>query len=149
MPVELTPNGTYGARSPGRGPLLKLAMALGSAFMRMRGIRVVQLATIGAQSGQQRTTDLIAVPDGPDAWIVMASSAGSAKHPAWYFNMARHSDQIWLRDGDRRVRVEANNVHGEERDAAFNKLVAIWKSYAGYVKKTDRQIPLVRLTAVQ
>lgn len=150
MPVELTPRGTFGAQpSPGPRWLMKAAMSMGSAFMRRRGVPVVQLTTVGAQTGQERTTDLIAVRDGPGIWTVAASAAGRAAHPAWYFNMAKHPDKIWLRDGSQRVRVEASNLSGGEAEAAYSKLTAVWKSYATYLTKTDRQIPVVRLTAAQ
>lgn len=150
MPVELTPRGTFGAQSPS-GPrwLMKAAMAMGSAFMRRRGVPVVQLTAVGSRTGQERTTDLIAVRDGPGTWTVAASAAGRAAHPAWYVNMAKHPGNIWLRDGSQRVRVEASNLSGQEAEAAYSKLTAIWKSYATYRTKTDRQIPVVRLTSAE
>ena len=88
---------------------------------------------------------LLALRDGPDAWIVAGSYAGSAQHPAWYFNMAQHPDDIWVQDGGRSVRVEASNLKGEAYEAAYSRLIAIYKGYAGYREKTDREIPVVRL----
>ena len=149
MPVELTPNGTYGAKVPQGGPrvLVKIGMAVVSALFKLRGLRIVTITTIGSKTGEERTTDLLSTPDGPDAWIVTASFAGSAKHPAWYVNMARNPDRIWLKDGSRRVRVEANNLTGAEGDAAYARLEGIYKGYAGYKTKTDREIPVIRLSA--
>jgi deazaflavin-dependent oxidoreductase (nitroreductase family) len=111
-------------------------------------MRVVTLTTTGSRTGEQRSTDLLSVADGPDAWIVAASFAGSARHPAWYVNMARNPDRIWLKDGSRRVQVDGNNLKGEERAAAYSRLVAIYKGYAAYEQKTDREIPVVRLSAI-
>ena len=127
---------------------MRVFQTIVSFVMRLFGIRVVQLSTKGARTGQQRTTDLIAIPDGPDAWIITATSAGSAKHPAWYFNMVKHPDDIWLRDSGRRVRVDANNLKGEQAESAYAKLIAKWKGYASYRTKTDREIPVVRLSAL-
>jgi deazaflavin-dependent oxidoreductase (nitroreductase family) len=154
MPVELTPRGTYGARTPKGMPapvmkLMRVGMSLVSTFMRMRGLNVITLTTVGARSGQQRTTDLLAVPDGPDAWIIAASFAGAAQHPAWYFNIARHPDQIWLSDRKRRVRVDATTLHGDAAKAGYDRLIAMYKGYAAYPTKTDREIPVVRLTVVE
>lgn len=128
---------------------MRAAAALISGFMRLRNIPVVTLTTVGARTGIARTTDLIGIPDGPDAWIIAASFGGSAKHPAWYINMAKNPDSIWLRAGNRRVRVEATNLKADEGESAYARLVAIWKGYAGYRQKTDREIPVVRLTAVE
>ena len=150
LPVELTPNGTYGAKMPRGGPrlLMRAGMQVVSALFRLRGLRVVTLTTVGSKTGEERSADLLSVMDGPDIWIVAASSAGSARHPAWYVNMAKNPDRIWLKDGSRRVRVDANNLKGEERAEAYSRLVAIYKGYAGYVQKTDREIPVVRLSAI-
>ncbi|MGH2469442.1 MAG: nitroreductase/quinone reductase family protein, partial [Chloroflexota bacterium] len=140
----------YGARvSRGvPGPLMKAGQALVSRLMRLRGIRVARLTTVGARTGQERTTDLIALHDASNTWIVVASYAGSANHPAWYFNMARNPDRVWLDDGHGRVRVTADTLSGGEREEAYAKLLRIWKGYAGYQQKTDREIPVVRLTAM-
>ncbi|MSQ23759.1 MAG: nitroreductase family deazaflavin-dependent oxidoreductase [Chloroflexi bacterium] len=150
MPVELTPSGTYGAKVPQGGPrlLVRVGMSIVSALFRLRGLRIVTLTTIGARSGERRSTDLLSVPDGPDAWIVAASFAGSARHPAWYINMAKNHGHIWLKDGSRRLQVDANNLKGEARDEAYGRLIAIYQGYAGYQQKTDREIPVVRLSAV-
>ena len=151
MPVELTPRGTYGAGPPKGVPpfLMNIGMSVVSTLMRFSGRRVITLTTVGARSGQRRATDLIALPDGPNAWIIAASSAGSAQHPSWYFDMAKHPDQIWLRDARRRTRVDATTLHGEAAEAGYARLIAMYKGYAGYRAKTDREIPVVRLTAVE
>lgn len=150
MPVEITPRGTYGTRpASGPRPLMKAGMSLVSGIMRLRGLPLVQLTTVGAKTGQERTSDLLALRESANSWVVIASYAGAANHPAWYFNMAKNPDRIWLRDGQRRARVEAANLTGEERDEAYAQLTKVWKGYAGYQQKTDRDIPVVRLTAVE
>ena len=150
MPVELTPSGTYGATMPRGGPrlLMRVGMGLISAVFRLRGLRVVTLTTVGARSGEERSTDLLSVMEGPDAWIIAASFGGSARHPAWYVNMAKNPDRIWLKDGSRRVRVDASNLKGAERAEAYSRLVEIYKGYAAYTQKTDREIPVVCLSPV-
>lgn len=127
---------------------MKLGMGLASFYMKLRGMPVVQLITVGAKTGQERTTDLIGAPDGGNAWIVVASYAGSVKHPAWFINMARNPDKIWLKAGGRKVKVEGQTLQGPPRDEAWKKMIAIWPGYAGYSEKTDREIPVVRLTVV-
>jgi hypothetical protein len=36
---------------------------------------------------------------------VIASAGGSARHPAWYHNIAAHPDQAWIEFGGRQLRV--------------------------------------------
>ncbi len=150
MPIELTPNGTYGARGPSGGPrvLVRAAMAIISTVFRLRGNRVISLTTIGSVTGHERSVDLIALPEGPNAWIVAASNGGAARHPAWCVNMARTPERIWVRDGGRRVRVEADNLNGTERNEAYGRLISIYQGYAGYEQRTDREIPVIRLSVV-
>jgi deazaflavin-dependent oxidoreductase (nitroreductase family) len=151
MPVTLTPNGTYGAKMPQGGALtslMRIGMSVASMVFRLRGQKVVTITTVGAKTGKERTTDLLASADGSDAWLVAASFAGSTRHPAWLVNMAKNPDRIWLQDGARKVRVDAVNLEGAERDAGYARMVAMYKGYADYEKKTDRKIPVVRLTAL-
>ena len=89
MPVELTPAGTRGV--PVRQPpkwRLALVQPLFDLFMGRR-MRLLKLTTVGARSGNAHRVSLFTFPAGPDAWYVVASSGGTSKHPAWYYNMAR------------------------------------------------------------
>jgi deazaflavin-dependent oxidoreductase (nitroreductase family) len=146
MPVELTPAGTRGA--PTWQPpkwLLGLLQPLFDLVMGRR-MKLLKLTTVGARSGNEHRVSLFCSPAGQDAWYVVASSGGSSKHPAWYYNMARNPDQIWIELDGRKVRVGAETVTGEERDAAWRAFVAAWKGYADYQTRTDRVIPVVKLT---
>jgi deazaflavin-dependent oxidoreductase (nitroreductase family) len=55
----------------------------------LSGLPVVMLTTTGAKTGQQRTSPVIAVPDG-DNLVVVASNWGRRQHPAWYYNLRAH-----------------------------------------------------------
>ena len=122
-------------------------------LLRGRGIRLLGqplliLTTVGARSGRSHSVPLLYFPDGVDRWLVIASSGGSARHPAWYLNMAHRPDQVWIEVGGRALRVEATSLRGQERAAAWTRIAAAAHSYATYQAKTDRLIPVVRLTAV-
>ena len=149
MPIELTPSGTRGVTMPRiPKPVMKIVMPIANLFLRARGMRLLNLTTVGARSGKEHTVDLGYFPDGDAAWLVVASFAGSAKHPAWYFNMARNPEKIWATVGGRKVRVRAESLAGQEREAAWRRIVAEAPVYGGYESKTDRAIPIVRLTAI-
>ena len=147
MPVELTPSGTRGVTMPKLPkPFMNVMWSIVNLFLRSKGHRVFKLTTVGAKSGQEHTVNLSNFPDGPDAWLVVASFGGSARHPAWYVNMARNPDRIWIAlDGQKR-RVNAESLTGAARESAFRRIVAEQDIYAGYQQKTDREIPVVRLT---
>jgi hypothetical protein len=42
--------------------------------------------------------------------------------------------------------VVAESLKGSEREAALGRVAAVAPRYAAYQKKTDREIPVVRLT---
>ena len=105
------------------------------------------LTTVGAKSGQKREAHLTAFPDG-DGWLVVASRGGSAGHPAWYLNMARHPDQVWVQVSSRRTRVKPESLKGAARAKAWQRVVSEYPNYSHYEEKTDREIPVVRLTPV-
>ena len=67
---------------------------------RVLGLPLLLLTTVGARSGQHRRAMLQCYPDGEEAWLIVASLAGSASHPAWLRNLVEHPDQGRLaRDG--------------------------------------------------
>jgi len=46
----------------------------------------------------------------------------------------------------KRVTVTPRSLHGEERDKAWKRIVAEASNFGAYETKTDREIPVVRLT---
>ena len=106
------------------------------------------LHTTGAKTGQRRQTLLGTVPDGEGAWLIVASAAGNVANPAWYHNLAAHPDQVQIEVGGKTINVTATQLTGQDRDAAWQRVTAVQPRYAGYAKKTDRLIPVIRLTAV-
>jgi deazaflavin-dependent oxidoreductase (nitroreductase family) len=111
------------------------------------GVDALVLTTVGAKTGQKRQTLLGWFPDGESAWLVVASAGGAATNPAWYHNLAAHPDQAQVEVGGKTVNVTAAQLSGPERDAAWQRITAAQPRYAGYEKKTDRLIPVIRLAA--
>lgn len=148
MPVEVTPRGTRGWKMP-RAALVGMGLIPALyRFLNGHGLgRTLVLTTVGAKTGQKRDAHLTSFPEG-DGWLVVASMGGSATHPAWYLNMASHPDEIWVQVGSRRTRVNAESLKGEERARAWRRIVSEFSNYGDYEKKTDRVIPVVKLTPV-
>jgi deazaflavin-dependent oxidoreductase (nitroreductase family) len=157
MPVRLTPRGTRGSRAFEMPPWLKaIFTAVNLGFyrvlgrrMRVQGRPLLLLTTVGARTGKRRQTPLGWFEDDPprtDAWLVVASAAGSASHPAWYINLARRPDDASIDVDGRHVAVSPQSLEGEERERAWARIVALAPGYGQYAVTTDREIPVVRLT---
>ena len=106
--------------------------------------RFLVLHTTGRRSGQPRETPLSYTRDGDD-YVVIASDGGSPRHPDWYLNLEADPDAE-VDIGGRRSPVRAATVTGDERDRLWRQAVGSYGGYAGYQARTDRQIPVVRLS---
>lgn len=116
---------------------------------RMAGVRMLLLTTTGRKSGLKRTSPLLFIeddhPDHPGALIVVGSKGGFPKHPAWYLNLTANPE-VTVENRRAVLTMTAETVSDEDRARLWPQLVAAWSDYANYQKKTDRQIPVVRLT---
>lgn len=155
MTVRVTPKGTRGANVPRlSGPLKTTFLWLNTAIfrlfgkrMRVQGRPLLLLTTIGANSGRMRRTTLGWFPDGDreDSWLVVASNAGAAEHPAWFFNLARNPGLVRVDIGGRTIAVRPETLDGAEYTEAWRRVVELAPGYAVYQSKTDRRLPIVRL----
>lgn len=150
--IEIPPSGTRGVNLRG-WPIIRALMGLFTALYRRSGGRisalpfpVLALTTIGARSGRERSVLLGRFPDDEGRWLIVASLAGAARHPAWLINIARHPDQVWVQISGQRFKVRPQVLRGEERAAAWTRIVASAAQFARYQDLTDREIPVVRLT---
>jgi deazaflavin-dependent oxidoreductase (nitroreductase family) len=101
------------------------------------------LATKGAKSGARRENPILYFHDGEDL-ILIASSFGRDKHPAWYHNLRANPD---CTVGDE-VFMAAEVDDEPERERLFDLGVSVYAGYADYKKRTDaigRRIPIMRL----
>ncbi len=111
------------------------------------GFNALVLTTVGAKSGLERTTPVGLFPGKDGSWLIVASAAGGRKNPAWYHNIAAHPDQVQIDTAGRKVAVVAEQLHGAERDEAWRQITTAAPRYAKDAKKTDRQLPIIRLVA--
>lgn len=152
--LDLPPIGTRGTEAP--GPLRPVIRAVinfvgGIAFRlggRVQGRPVLRLVTTGARTGKRRIRLLGWFPDkdNADAWLVVASNGGSAHHPDWAYNLAAHPDQVMVDLGDGETPVQAEILTGSEREAGWTEISSAAPGYGRYQIKTDREIPVFRLT---
>ena len=150
MSVKVPPKGTRGASFP------RFLAGFASRMMRGQfrrkggattqgGLHALLLETTGAKSGQPRHAVLGYIEDGPDAWLVIASAIGAARHPAWLHNLAaRPQAMVDFGDGAR-VGVIAETLEGAALERAWERIAVEAPEYVRYRSKTDRDIPVVRL----
>jgi deazaflavin-dependent oxidoreductase (nitroreductase family) len=152
MSVQKPPGGTRGTRPPPRlvGKIITPMMVRihRRSGDRFAGMNLLYLTTVGARSGQLRTNPVARFEDGQGGWIIVASAGGTASHPAWYHNLAANPGQVWAEVSGTKHRVEVEQLDGELRDRVWSLVVEHAPRFATYPIKTDRQIPLLRLTPV-
>lgn len=135
-------------------PVLRRAMGLhtlayratrGVVGHRIPGIRAPMLLLdhVGAKSGKRRTSPLLYIPDG-DRYAIIASKGGHPRHPAWFHNL-RANPEVEVQAGSRRVAVRARVATGAERERLWRRAVELYRSYADYQARTEREIPVVVL----
>ena len=127
----------------------KALMAKRPEQAQFMGFPVAVVTTVGAKSGEERSHILGAFPDGDDAWLLIASKGGAATHPHWFHNIVKNPDKVWIQVGNRKFRAHVESLQGGERDAAYARVVAVAKNYGPYQTKTDREIPVLRLTPAE
>lgn len=150
---ELPPKGTRGVEMPRfLRPVIRATSGMSEVMfrlgMKVQGRPLLRLTTVGARTGNERRAVLAWFEDEgrPGAWIVVASGAGSARHPGWAHNLAKNPTRVAVDDGDRTTAVLAELLVGSEREAAWERISAIAPGYGRYATKTDRELPVVRLT---
>lgn len=108
------------------------------------GAPILLLTTTGRKSGEARTAPLLYLRDGDDH-VIVASKGGMSRHPQWYLNLqAQPSCEVQV--GEETFRVTAATVDEEEKKKLWPRLVEMYPDYDVYQKRTERQIPVVRLT---
>lgn len=105
------------------------------------------LETVGAKSGQPRQTPLLFLERGRDV-VLVASSGGSTRHPAWYHNL-RANPRVRFLAPRRTGAYDAHVAEGEERALLWAEVNELYGGYDVYQDRTDgRTIPVVVLSPV-
>lgn len=106
------------------------------------GMPLVELHTTGRKSGLPRSCYLTAPLHDSERVVLIASKGGDDRNPDWYRNLQANPDASVVIDGQRHA-VHARTASAEEKAELWPKIVASYKGYAGYQKRTDRDIPVV------
>lgn len=143
-----TRKGTRGARQP-NGWLMRLMNKVMARQIRKggrpMGMNALVLVTVGRKSGLPRENPVGWFP-GPDgSWLIVASAAGAAGNPAWYYNLSAHPKLVRVEIGSQSTAVNAEQLAGAQRAEAWRQITAAAPRFAEYQTKTDRELPVIRL----
>ena len=130
----------------------KHSVAIGAWLLRRTKGRIVRLwrrralvlTVAGRKTGRPRTVVVQYFPDGDDM-LVVAANSGLPTHPAWYLNLVAAGEARIEVDG-RTLQVRAEPLPREEAEACWPRVLQQAPDYARYRERTDRVIPLVRLS---
>ena len=143
-------DGTRGARQPSGRFLRWMNKWMMNRIRRtgkapLMGFNALVVTTIGRKSGLERSTPVGWFPGKDGTWLIVASAAGAAKNPDWYHNLAAHPDRVQIEMAGRKVSVIADELHGKEREEAWQGIVTASPQFAKYREQTDREIPVIHL----
>ena len=149
MPFAMSKAGTwYGINIASRVDPKLMKLTRGRANLSGNLMPTVLLTARGRKSGAERTVPLVYFTEGDDV-ILMASSFGRPKFPAWYHNV-KANPEVTLTAGGVSERYRASEVEGPERDALYEKAQQVYEGYGIYEQRTAgiRKVPVLRLTQV-
>jgi deazaflavin-dependent oxidoreductase (nitroreductase family) len=131
-----------GAKLMNAGHRLILAVTGRRVLAKPFGMPLVELHTVGRKSGLPRSCYLTAPIHDDHRLVLVASKGGDDRHPEWYQNLQAHPDAEVVVDGQRR-KIHARTADATERAEMWPKITASYKGYAGYQRRTSREIPVV------
>ncbi|TDB78295.1 nitroreductase family deazaflavin-dependent oxidoreductase [Micromonospora sp. KC723] len=107
------------------------------------GVTTLLLTTRGRRSGNLRRTALIYGLD-DNRYIVVGSNGGSSHHPSWYLNLLANPE-VRVQVAAGHLIATARTATGDERERLWRMMTDLWPDYDRYLRKADRQIPVVIL----
>lgn len=111
-------------------------------------VSTLLLTTKGRRTGKPLLLPLFYCDTDSGGYAVIASKGGAPEHPAWYLNLMANPE-VDVQILARRFRAKARTATGAERTALWQKMVDVYPPYTDYQKKTEREIPVVVLEALE
>ncbi len=105
------------------------------------GAPVCLLTTTGVKSGQPRTVALLYMYDG-DNVVIAASKGGMSANPQWYGNLVADPN-VTIEIGAAKTPMVAHTADAVEKVRLWPKMVEMYKGFADYQARTERDIPLI------
>lgn len=118
------------------------AASRGRIGSRLGPMPVVELHTTGRTSGRRRSTLLTAPVVDEGRYVLVASKGGDDRDPDWYRNLVAQPQVELTVDGELRP-VTARTASADEKAELWPRIVEAYRGYAGYQRRTERDIPVV------
>jgi deazaflavin-dependent oxidoreductase (nitroreductase family) len=112
----------------------------------VKGRPTVLVTYRGARTGKVRKTPLIRV-EHEGRYAAVASNGGEPTNPQWYSSLVAEP-VVELQDGTVTRTYKAREALGDEKTIWWRRAVDAFPDYAGYQRKTDRQIPVFVLEPI-
>jgi deazaflavin-dependent oxidoreductase (nitroreductase family) len=122
-----------------------LKLSFGKLGGNLLGMPAFEVTTIGRKSGQPRKVMLTSPYQEGDTIAIVASKGGNDEHPAWYLNLRDNPEVEVAYPGKAPQKMTARITEGAERARLWELIAEDHDNYAGYQRKTDREIPVVLL----
>jgi deazaflavin-dependent oxidoreductase (nitroreductase family) len=122
-----------------------LKVSFGKLGWSAANMPVLELTTKGRKSGQKRTVMLTSPYQEGDTIVIVASRGGDDTHPAWFLNLRDDPEVEVAYKGGPSKPMHATIADPAERARLWPLITEDHDNYAGYQKKTDREIPVVLL----
>ena len=111
---------------------------------RVAGMPVLLLTTTGRKTGQLRTTPLTYFELDGNV-VIIASNGGDDRHPQWYQNIVK-TPAVTIERGRGKERLTARTASADEKIMWWPLISSTYSGYAGYQRRTTRDIPVVALS---
>jgi len=106
------------------------------------GMATVELHTTGRTTGRRRSTLLTAPVQEDGRVVLVASKGGDDRNPLWYENLRADPD-VELTIGGVTTPMRARTADAAERAELWPRITQAYEGYAGYQRRTAREIPVV------
>lgn len=106
-------------------------------------IPTLLLETVGAKSGQPRRNGVIYFHDG-DRVVLVASNAGRARHPSWFFNVRANPD-VKLNGQPYRAEVVEDAAERARLWELADRVFPPFANYRASAAHSGRTIPILRM----
>jgi deazaflavin-dependent oxidoreductase (nitroreductase family) len=133
-----------------RWPLIGASRAIAAVLHRLRcGEGHALITTIGVRSGRERSIVVRPFPEDSGSILVVAFKVGAATPPSWFVNMARKPESVWIEERGGRIKVLPTTLQGEDREHAWQRILADAPAFVPYRDRGDLEVPIVRLKRIE
>ena len=129
-------------KSMSRAHRAVLTISRGRIGWSLGSLTAVELHTTGRSTGKRRSTMLTSPVHDDKRYVLIASKGGDDRNPQWYRNLVANPD-VELTIQGKTVPMPARTASAEEKAQLWPAIIAAYRGYEQYQRKTSRDIPVV------